>query len=85
MTALVDCFDVAVQPGNVRESISQNGRFAAVDEILTARETLVLVARLRHIAMSVIGTPPATTARSPEDDAVEVLPHPRRLAGDQLI
>jgi ABC-2 type transport system ATP-binding protein len=48
-TATVDGFDVAAQPGNVRESISLTGQFAAVDEILTGRENLVLVARLRHL------------------------------------
>ena len=48
-TATVDGFDVATQPANVRESISLTGQFAAVDEILTGRENLVLVARLRHL------------------------------------
>jgi ABC-2 type transport system ATP-binding protein len=48
-TAAVDGFDVATQPANVRESISLTGQFAAVDEILTGRENLVLVARLRHL------------------------------------
>jgi len=48
-TATVDGFDVAAQPGRVRESISLTGQFAAVDEILTGRENLVLVARLRHL------------------------------------
>jgi ABC-2 type transport system ATP-binding protein len=47
-TATVDGFDVARQPARVRESISLTGQFAAVDEILTGRENLVLVARLRH-------------------------------------
>src|SRR5580698_6643320 len=41
-------FDVTAQPGEVRESISLTGQFAAVDEILTGRENLTLVARLRH-------------------------------------
>ena len=36
--------------GEVRESISLTGQFAAVDEILSGRENLVLVARLRHLA-----------------------------------
>ncbi len=45
----VNGFDVAAQPGHVRESISLTGQFAAVDEILTGRENLVLVARLRHL------------------------------------
>ena len=48
-TATVDGFDVAAQPADVRESISLTGQFAAVDEILTGRENLVLVARLRHL------------------------------------
>ena len=48
-TASVNGFDVAGQPANVRESISLTGQFAAVDEILTGRENLVLVARLRHL------------------------------------
>jgi ABC-2 type transport system ATP-binding protein len=48
-TAEVHGFDVATQPGDVRESISLTGQFTAVDEILTGRENLVLVARLRHL------------------------------------
>jgi ABC-2 type transport system ATP-binding protein len=48
-TAAVGGFDVAAQPAEVRESISLTGQFAAVDEILTGRENLVLVARLRHL------------------------------------
>lgn len=48
-TAQVNGFDVATQPSDVRESISLTGQFAAVDEILSGRENLVLVARLRHL------------------------------------
>ncbi len=48
-TASVNGFDVAEQGADVRESISLTGQFAAVDEILTGRENLVLVARLRHL------------------------------------
>jgi ABC-2 type transport system ATP-binding protein len=48
-TATVGGFDVATQPANVRESISLTGQFAAVDEILTGRENLVLMARLRRV------------------------------------
>ncbi|TDC44094.1 ATP-binding cassette domain-containing protein [Micromonospora sp. KC213] len=47
--ASVNGFDVATQPAKVRESISLTGQFAAVDEILSGRENLVLVARLRHL------------------------------------
>jgi ABC-2 type transport system ATP-binding protein len=45
----VNGFDVATQADDVRESISLTGQFAAVDEILSGRENLVLVARLRHL------------------------------------
>jgi ABC-2 type transport system ATP-binding protein len=48
-TATVNGFDVATQPDKVRESFSLTGQFAAVDEILSGRENLVLVARLRHL------------------------------------
>lgn len=48
-TAAVHGFDVASNPGDVRESISLTGQFAAVDEVLTGRENLVLVAKLRHL------------------------------------
>ena len=47
-TAGVHGFDVATQAADVRKSISLTGQFAAVDEILSGRENLVLVARLRH-------------------------------------
>jgi len=48
-TARVNGFDVATRAADVRESISLTGQFAAVDGILTGRENLVLVARLRHV------------------------------------
>jgi ABC-2 type transport system ATP-binding protein len=48
-TATVHGFDVATDPLHVRESISLTGQFAAVDEILSGRENLVLVAKLRHL------------------------------------
>jgi ABC-2 type transport system ATP-binding protein len=47
--ASVDGFDVGATPGSVRQSISLTGQFAAVDEVLTGRENLVLVAKLRHL------------------------------------
>ncbi|MFX0593295.1 ABC transporter ATP-binding protein [Melissospora conviva] len=48
-TARVNGFDVATQAAKVRESISLTGQFAAVDDILTGRENLIMVARLRHL------------------------------------
>ena len=49
-TATVHGFDVARQAAKVRESISLTGQFAAVDEVLSGWENLMLVARLRHLA-----------------------------------
>ena len=49
-TASVAGFDVATQPAKVREQISLTGQFAAVDDMLTARENLVLMGELRHVA-----------------------------------
>lgn len=51
-------FDVLRQPDKVRQSISLTGQFAAVDGILTGRENLVLIAKLRDI------TEPAKVADS---------------------
>ncbi|KQU95050.1 ABC transporter ATP-binding protein [Devosia sp. Root105] len=48
-TAAVNGFDVATRAARVRDCISLTGQFAAVDEILSGRENLVLVARLRHL------------------------------------
>jgi ABC-2 type transport system ATP-binding protein len=48
-TARVNGFDVRTQPADVRASISLTGQFAAVDEILTGRENLMLMAGLRHL------------------------------------
>ena len=47
--ASVHGYDVATAAASVRESISLTGQFAAVDEVLTGRENLVLVAKLRHV------------------------------------
>ncbi len=48
-TTRVNGFDVVSQPARVRESISLTGQFAAVDEILTGRENLIMIAKLRHV------------------------------------
>ena len=47
--ATVNGFDVSSKPDQVRLSISLTGQFAAVDEILTGRENLIMIARLRHL------------------------------------
>lgn len=48
-TAIVNGFNVASRPGQVRYSISLTGQFAAVDEVLTGRENIIMIARLRHL------------------------------------
>ena len=48
-TAIVNGFDVSSNPEKVRQSISLTGQFAAVDEILTGRENLIMIAKLRHL------------------------------------
>jgi ABC-2 type transport system ATP-binding protein len=48
-SAHVAGYDVVTHAADVREAVSLTGQFAAVDEILTGRENLVLIARLRHL------------------------------------
>src|SRR5579871_2276424 len=48
-TAIVNGFDVASKPDHVRQSLSLTGQFAAVDEMLTGQENLIMIARLRHL------------------------------------
>ncbi len=47
--AAVNGFDLVAKPENVRQVISLTGQFAAVDEVLTGRENLIMIARLRHL------------------------------------
>lgn len=42
-------YDVQTDANNVRQIISLTGQFAAVDEILTGRENLIMIAKLRHL------------------------------------
>ncbi|MFC4617572.1 ABC transporter ATP-binding protein [Camelliibacillus cellulosilyticus] len=48
-TASVIGFDVASKPDDVRQAISLTGQFAAVDEMLTGRENLIMIAKLRYL------------------------------------
>jgi ABC-2 type transport system ATP-binding protein len=48
-TAEVCGLDVQRQARRVREAISLTGQFAAVDDVLTGRENLTMIARLRHL------------------------------------
>jgi ABC-2 type transport system ATP-binding protein len=56
-------FDVARDPDEVRRALSLTGQYAAVDEVLTARENLRLMARLRHL--------PRATRRPRVDELIE--------------
>lgn len=48
--ATINGYNVDSQPENVRKSISLTGQFAAVDDILTGKENLVLIAKLRGVS-----------------------------------
>jgi ABC-2 type transport system ATP-binding protein len=48
-TARVAGHDVAAEPRRVRASIGLTGQDAAVDEMLTGEENLLMMARLRHL------------------------------------
>ena len=42
-------FDVRREPGGVRAAIGVTGQFSAIDELLTGRENLRLMADLAHL------------------------------------
>lgn len=48
-SVMINGFDIEKNPGEIRSSISLTGQFAAIDEILTGRENLQLIAKLRHL------------------------------------
>jgi len=47
--ATINGFDIESMPDHVRQEISLTGQFAAVDEILTGRENLIMIAKLRYL------------------------------------
>ena len=58
-TATVAGYDVRRQGAEVRERIGLVGQYAAIDEILTGRQNLVMFGRLNHLAR-----PAATAGRT---------------------
>ena len=58
--ARVAGYDVRTEPDGVRRSIGVTGQFSAIDELLTGRENLRLMADLAHL--------PATEARARVDE-----------------
>jgi ABC-2 type transport system ATP-binding protein len=48
-SVVINGFDIEKNPGDIRGFISLTGQFAAIDEILTGRENLQMIAKLRHL------------------------------------
>jgi ABC-2 type transport system ATP-binding protein len=48
-SVVINNFDIEKNPREIRSSISLTGQFAAIDEILTGRENLQMIAKLRHL------------------------------------
>jgi ABC-2 type transport system ATP-binding protein len=48
-SVVVNGFNIEKNPGDIRGLISLTGQFAAIDEILTGRENLQMIAKLRHL------------------------------------
>lgn len=48
-SVVINGFDIEKNPGNIRGSVSLTGQFAAIDEVLTGRENLLMIAKLRHL------------------------------------
>lgn len=49
-SAEIEGFDVVKYPNNVRNTISLTGQFSTVDELLTARENLMMIGNLLHLS-----------------------------------
>ncbi|MEE1621613.1 ATP-binding cassette domain-containing protein [Zafaria sp. Z1313] len=62
-TVAVNGHDAAAEPAAVRASISTTGQFAAIDELLTVRENLMLFSRLHRL--------PRGSARRRTDELLE--------------
>lgn len=48
--AVICGFDVYGQPEQIRQNISLTGQFAALDGVLTGRENLLMIAKLRGVS-----------------------------------
>lgn len=48
-SVVINDFDIEKNPRDIRGAISLTGQFAAIDEILTGRENLLMIAKLRHL------------------------------------
>lgn len=48
-SVVINGFDIEKNPGEIGGLISLSGQFAAIDEILTGRENIQMIAKLRHL------------------------------------
>lgn len=48
-SVIINGFNIEKNSSEIRRSISLTGQFAAIDEILTGRENLEMIAKLRHL------------------------------------
>ena len=48
-SVIIQGFNIEKNPGDIRGLISLTGQIAAIDEILTGRENLQMIAKLRHL------------------------------------
>ncbi len=48
-SVVINGFDIEKNPREIRGSISLTGQFSDIDEILTGRENLQMIAELRHL------------------------------------
>lgn len=48
-SVVINGFEVEKNPREIRDLISLTGQFAAIDEVLTGRENLQMIAKLRHL------------------------------------
>ena len=48
-SVVINGFDIEKNPGEIRGLISLSGQFTAIDEILTGRENIKMIAKLRHL------------------------------------
>lgn len=48
-SVIINGFNIEKNPSEIRDAISLTGQFAAIDEILTGRENLQMIAKLRHL------------------------------------
>jgi ABC-type multidrug transport system ATPase subunit len=80
-TAVVCGHDVVREADAVRSAISMTGQFAALEDNLTARENLLLMARLRGYGKAAAVRQPGRPAAAPGARRADHRPGPAQPAG----